>query len=188
MKRFWLTPPDTYAALDGEFHFDFDPCPVCNGTSWLSVKPFGSDESSAMRVRCDYCSLPNALSPGLVRERYTYVSKIHQVRVDRIVETTEANGLKAPLTLHFNVTENGHSTLTLGKNAFETEEEARHYVSRQKEVAEKVSHQQEIDHAVSSSFKKATWYLGYYLDRIADCDRHLSLLKEVSKFRKRLKK
>jgi hypothetical protein len=24
---FWLTPPEVYAALDAEFHFDFDPCP-----------------------------------------------------------------------------------------------------------------------------------------------------------------
>jgi hypothetical protein len=26
-KRYWLTPPDLYASLDAEFHFDFDPCP-----------------------------------------------------------------------------------------------------------------------------------------------------------------
>jgi hypothetical protein len=26
-KRYWLTPPDLYAKLDAEFHFDFDPCP-----------------------------------------------------------------------------------------------------------------------------------------------------------------
>ena len=26
-KRYWLTPPDVYQSLDGEFHFDFDPCP-----------------------------------------------------------------------------------------------------------------------------------------------------------------
>jgi hypothetical protein len=25
--RYWLTPPDLYAALDAEFHFDMDPCP-----------------------------------------------------------------------------------------------------------------------------------------------------------------
>lgn len=24
----WATPSDLYAKLDGEFHFDFDPCPI----------------------------------------------------------------------------------------------------------------------------------------------------------------
>ena len=24
----WATPSDVYAALDGEFHFNFDPCPL----------------------------------------------------------------------------------------------------------------------------------------------------------------
>ncbi len=52
-KHYWLTPPDLYAALDAEFHFDFDPCPyplppgfdglTCEwGRSSYVNPPFGS--------------------------------------------------------------------------------------------------------------------------------------------------
>ncbi len=52
-KHYWLTPPDLYAELDAEFHFNFDPCPwpvpdgfdglTCEwGTSTYVNPPFGS--------------------------------------------------------------------------------------------------------------------------------------------------
>ena len=52
-KHYWLTPPALYAALDAEFHFDFDPCPyplpdgfdglTCEwGKSSYVNPPFGS--------------------------------------------------------------------------------------------------------------------------------------------------
>lgn len=52
-KHYWLTPPDLYAALDAEFHFNFDPCPhplpdgfdglTCEwGSSNYVNPPFGS--------------------------------------------------------------------------------------------------------------------------------------------------
>lgn len=54
-KHYWLTPPDLYAKLDAEFHFDFDPCPypVPEGFDGLTCEwgksnyvnpPFGSVE------------------------------------------------------------------------------------------------------------------------------------------------
>ena len=52
-KHYWLTPPDLYARLDAEHHFDFDPCPhplpdgfdglMCEwGKSNYVNPPFGS--------------------------------------------------------------------------------------------------------------------------------------------------
>ena len=40
----WATPTDVYAALDAEFHFTFDPCPLggtVDGTATLFVPWFG---------------------------------------------------------------------------------------------------------------------------------------------------
>ena len=31
----WATPKDVYAALDAEFHFDYDPCPLRSETDGL---------------------------------------------------------------------------------------------------------------------------------------------------------
>ena len=36
--RYWLTPPNLYASLDAEFHFDFDPCRYPIGDNGLSVE------------------------------------------------------------------------------------------------------------------------------------------------------
>lgn len=52
-KHYWLTPPELFAKLDAEFHFDFDPCPhplptgfdglTCDwGASNFVNPPFGS--------------------------------------------------------------------------------------------------------------------------------------------------
>jgi hypothetical protein len=49
-KRYWLTPPDVYAALDAEFHFDFDPCPY--------PRPFGFDGLTRPWGTSNYCNPP----------------------------------------------------------------------------------------------------------------------------------
>jgi len=46
----WATPADVYSALDAEFHFDFDPCPLNGLTDGRS--PLFS-EWSGKRVFCN---------------------------------------------------------------------------------------------------------------------------------------
>lgn len=52
-KHYWITPPELYAELDAQYHFDFDPCPyplpegfdglTCEwGQSSYVNPPFGS--------------------------------------------------------------------------------------------------------------------------------------------------
>lgn len=40
VKRYWLTPPELYAKLDSEFHFDFDPCQYPKTFNGLEI-PWG---------------------------------------------------------------------------------------------------------------------------------------------------
>lgn len=42
MPDYWLTPPEIYQALDGRFHFDFDPFPFPRPEGWNALKaPWG---------------------------------------------------------------------------------------------------------------------------------------------------
>lgn len=62
----WATPPDVYEALDKEFEFDFDPCPLDGEVDGLS--PLFS-EWKGKRVFCNppfkrvYCNPP--YGPGI---------------------------------------------------------------------------------------------------------------------------
>ncbi len=49
-KHYWLTPPDLYAQLDAEFHFDFDPCPY--------PKPEGFDGMTCEWGQVNYVNPP----------------------------------------------------------------------------------------------------------------------------------
>ena len=55
-KRFWLTPPDLYAKLDSEFHFDFDPRPYPRTDYFNGIEvPWGNS---------NYCNPPFRKSDG----------------------------------------------------------------------------------------------------------------------------
>jgi len=56
-KHYWLTPPDLYAKLDAEFHFDFDPCPypLPDGFDGLTCEWGQSSYSNSRR-----CNDPSA--------------------------------------------------------------------------------------------------------------------------------
>ncbi len=49
-KHYWLTPPEVYAELDKEFHFDFDPCP--------HPRPEGFDGLTCEWGKSNYCNPP----------------------------------------------------------------------------------------------------------------------------------
>lgn len=49
-KHYWLTPPELYAQLDAEFHFDFDPCPF--------PLPTGFDGLTCEWGQSSYCNPP----------------------------------------------------------------------------------------------------------------------------------
>jgi len=53
----WATPADVYAALDAEFHFDFDPCPL-GGTEDGTAPLFVTWEGRRV-----YCNPP--YGPGI---------------------------------------------------------------------------------------------------------------------------
>ena len=54
-KEYWITPPEIYAKLDQEFHFDFDPCPY----------PYqGFDGTEIEWGKSTYCNPPFRKSDG----------------------------------------------------------------------------------------------------------------------------
>lgn len=68
----WSTPAEVYKALDDEFHFDFDPCPL--GGSDDGLAPLFSDWSSR-RVFCNppYSNIRPFLERGSEAEIAVYL-------------------------------------------------------------------------------------------------------------------
>ena len=76
-KHYWLTPPDLYAQLDAEFHFDFDPCPfpkpadfdglTCEwGQSFYVILPaWKSNDAHAAETQSPYLNSVNDQSENL---------------------------------------------------------------------------------------------------------------------------
>lgn len=65
-ERYWLCPPELYAQLDAEFHFDCDPfpCPLPTGHDAVSIPwgrsnfcnpPFVKEDMQHGRTLLDFC-------------------------------------------------------------------------------------------------------------------------------------
>jgi transposase-like protein len=63
------------------------PCPVCTGSGYLMVKPFGAEDAAGQRWRCEYCNRESQengthFHPGQVIVAYGYKVLVQDVRID----------------------------------------------------------------------------------------------------------
>lgn len=82
-KRYWISPPEMYAYLDAEFHFDFDPCP--------NPRPDGFDGLSVEWGQRNYVNPPftggvgqwvkKAIAEQAKGKLSVFILPIYQVRV-----------------------------------------------------------------------------------------------------------
>ncbi len=67
MSKYWITPPELYQSLDGEFHFTFDPCPY--------PKPEGYNSLIVPWGRMNYCNPPFRKTEGNLHGPTAFVRK-----------------------------------------------------------------------------------------------------------------
>ena len=67
MTRYWITPPELYAKLDNEFHFDYDPCP--------NPRPEGFNSLVVPWGKMNYCNPPFRKTDGNIHGPTAFVRK-----------------------------------------------------------------------------------------------------------------
>ena len=87
----WATPPDVYAALDAEFHFTLDPCPlggaVALDASWFGQRvfcnpPYARGEIAKWLQRASEAELAVYLLPSRTGTTWwhEYAMKANEIR------------------------------------------------------------------------------------------------------------
>jgi len=120
IKRYWLTPPELYAKLDQEFHFDFDPCQYPKTFDGLKAKwgkmnyinpPFRSKDGSptafvrraieeSKKGNCSFLTLPCQSYVNLLLEAGAELRSLGRVKWLE-VETLEPMKSPSPITGFF---------------------------------------------------------------------------------------
>ena len=160
-------------------------CPVCHGTRWVFVKPFGSPDSDGGVVLCDYCTKYNGWSahPGQVSDQWSYIPVVETMRIDGIIRSESSDGEK--ITYKCNQSECCWTSIDHDKAFADKGEAAR--------CADNMAHELQknrIDNktqTASGNLKSAAWRLGYHRKAIKqlikDFQHHAGQIRKLRKTR-----
>jgi len=138
------------------------PCFVCNGSSWIIVKPVGGSDADEQKVRCEYCSRTDSETPGRVNEGYDYKLNVRQVEIEG-VETTR----NKPSEYKYNIQSCSWNTLSAGK-IFDSEKEASDVGKVELEETKVRAEADNISRKKNTLITHA-WSLGYHQRMIREC-------------------
>jgi hypothetical protein len=169
MKRILKIGDIVYCAR-GVWSGEQVPCPVCEGTTRLLVKPDGAPDELGTLVTCDYCKQYTAQHPpaGTVVEQWNWKPHVDRLRIDRVLCTQGPAGDTYEYHANLHQSGGGSSSWTTVKDWFETEAEARIAAERMAEAATEKGRIEKIDTIRRGRGHGCGWTIGYSKREIAD--------------------